>query len=352
MQVALCFAAADSALAQSLSDYLELNLDLKVELVAISAWLDLLESVETALPADRVIVALTAASLPERLPRERWDALNETRIAWVLVEDCPYPPLLTRRVFFDLRDKKQTGLRAIRYWLMTGRVDRNPDVRFEQLLRDFVDRPAAIVLEDGAVLDIANRYFVVEARVDSRGRTPTSIVAELAEAFDLDRSVDLESLLAAVRRVCFDRRYLIIWKGPDPALIEPVGRSSIVRIPLEDEPAVIAPEEMKRVLIDCQRGRSEPPRRADLDRTLSHVFADAPWPVARELAQFAFAYLKAEYRLAEAYGLLESMQKGGEFYADDALLMECRRELAWIADQWAYGATSGCETSPQLGFDW
>ena len=51
-------------------------------------------------------------------------------------------------------------------------------------------------------------------------------------------------------------------------------------------------------------------------------------------------------------GLLESLRRGAEFYAEDRLAAECRRDLTWIADQWAYPVTAPPETSPQLGFEW
>lgn len=352
LSIAICHAVADAALVRALMEYLRLNLDLKLEAVPVSPWLDLLESVETALAADHVIAVLSPGALPERLPRERWDAITDPRIGWALAGDCPYPPLLARRCFFDLRENAAAGFRQLQRWLMSGQSARPVAPALEPYFQALVDRPGSATIADLAVLAAVRSYFVWEVNVDTRERTEASLVGEVAAQLDLDRSADLETMVAAVRQMFRERRCLVVWKGEDPGLTDEAGRSSVVRIPV-DEPAVrIAPEEMIRLLTACQRGHAEPPSRADLDRTLAHAFAAVNWPVTRELGLVAYSYLKAEYRLAEAYGLLDSLKKGAEFYADDPVIGECRQELSWIADRWAYGATSGCELSPQLGFDW
>ena len=350
--VAVCYAAADSGLMRTVADYLQTHLDVKVEDAPVSAWLDLLESAESASAADRVIVLLSNASVPEKLPRERWDAITSPAMAWVLLEECPISPLLNRRAFFDYRERQPAILRALWWWIVTGESKIKGESPYEAIFQQFVDAPGRLELLDLRAVEAARRYFNVSVVVDTRHRTESSMVAEIADALDLKRSSDHESLLADMQRAVASRRTLVVWHGPDPGLIVDPGRTSLIHVPWDEEPAPADPVKMRSIVHDCEQGRAEPPAWADLDRALSEAFASGDWPVARDLAKAAGEYLRAEYRLAEAYGVLESLKKGAEFFAEHELAAECRRDLVWIADRWALGATSGDEELEQLGFDW
>ncbi|MEK7408376.1 MAG: toll/interleukin-1 receptor domain-containing protein [Acidobacteriota bacterium] len=74
---------------------------------------------------------------------------------------------------------------------------------------------------------------------------------------------------------------------------------------------------------------------ADFELAFGRLLArqDA-WPLACGLARAAFARARAEGRNAEAYELSRQLLRAAEARQDQAVIVDCCRDLAWIAEDW------------------
>ncbi len=104
--VALCYSPVDAGAATELRSYLETNCPVAVEDGVVQMGSDLLDSVETGLSFDYVLVLLSPASAGAAWPRARWESILfeqpkqlRTRIAYVLLEECKFPAILRKETF-------------------------------------------------------------------------------------------------------------------------------------------------------------------------------------------------------------------------------------------------------------
>jgi hypothetical protein len=345
-EICICCAAADEPLGRTLAAYLELQLDARVTLAGVAPWLDLLESVETVLHADFVLPVLSADSIPVRVPRERWDAFTQAHVAWLLAGDCAFPSILQRRPFFDLRSHTLNGFRALRRWILNGEIVMEDD------LPRFLDEAGIFEAEDPMQVSAAKAYFESVLEIDTRRRTLPSIAAELSHQLGYGRGDDRETMIENVCHGVRTARRLVSVTGPNPRMPDSAGLSSIVCVP-GPEPAGTGPEQMLELLAGCRKGRAEPPTYAELDRCLASAFAHAEWPLTRALATEAYAWLKDEYRLAEAYDLLVSLRGAAQYHGDLDSMNYAITQQSWIGEQWSRNAVAHDPPETlQLTFGW
>jgi len=335
---------------RQLAHYLEQNFDARVDTVTVTPWLDLLDAVESASVAWRMIAILSPESVPERGARERWD-VRYPNLAWALAADCPYPKILRRQRFFDLSADPLPGFRALRAWLV-GDTFHAAAADAPSAFADFVDTPGAVSLADPAAVEAARPYFESTFELDARARSITSLTAELGAMLGFDRSLDYESLRDSTLTDCRHHRRLLVFHGSDPDVLGELGRSSAVGLPAPD-PVILTPAQLISAIRESKTGRTAPPSAADLDRGLIAAFATADWATTRDLGRAAFGHLRDEYRLAESYDLLESLKRAATFYGDPDVIDECASHQSWIGERWSSEAVAEVlEGAVQLRFAW
>jgi hypothetical protein len=346
--IAVCYAPGDETIARQLIDYLKLNIDARVDPAVITPWLDLPDAVESTSTAWRTVAILSPASLPAPLPRDRWDAIPRQNLAWALAAPCPFAPILRRRPFFDLTTNPSAAFRSLRAWILdeTSASAAMPDAY------GFIDQPAQTAVPSAAAVESARPYFESVLELDARSRSLTSLTAELAGLLGFDRSLDRETLRASALDACRSHRRLLVLHGADPGIFGDLGRTSVVAVPAPP-PSILAPSTLIDIIRQFQTGRGPAPTPADLDRALSSAFASNHWPSTRDLARAAFSYLRDEYRLAEAYDLLESLKQAAHFHGDPDVIDECVRHQEWIGERWsAETVAEVLSGAVQLRFAW
>lgn len=352
LQLAICAHPADGGLATNLSAYLALNADAQPDVILLSGEFDIFEAMEAGREAGRTIVVLSPHSVPAAGHIERWTAASRATKAWVLADECHYPKILERQSFFRKAGSEISLLRDVLRWVATGIAKRAHDTMDEQCLAALVDRPGSAAVSR-ATAGALEEYFRVVVNLDARSRSVTSLASEACHAMGLDRSADREALLDAVRSACASRRQLIVLQGANPGVFSPHGRSSIATIEDEAAPEIAEAAEMTAILKACEKGRREAPADANLDRSLSRAFATADWPLIRELAWAAYAYLKSRYRLAEAFDLMESLREAALHHGEVDTLDACVFEKRWIGERWSAAASAeDPPEGPQFTFSW
>ena len=308
--VVLAHAPADHAYAQELATFLELGCDVRCDLKAgqLRAHEHLVDLVEQC--PEHLILLLSQHSWPQRLPRERWDPVLLARpLACVLIEPCPYPTLLERRVFFDVQ-KGNVG-RSLKRWLWQQHRDPVGGTRYawssdlEELYAVLADRHGTQMTATGEVA----RRFVREASsefecvlwIACHQRTLVEAMGELGSLLGMvldgqerDNRLSIHEMLAV-------RRCLIVLDAPSEQV-----RSALTAF-----------------------GRS------------STLITTEPVEIRQTPCTFEYARLLVkQQRLTEAYDVFYAlMNEAGEPGF-------CPQELAWICDHW--GRTVEAESLRQL----
>lgn len=123
----LCYAPPLRAIAQCLSRRLETGAECRVSLEELnpSIGANVVEAWEAGIGSDAILLLLSRESVPERSNRSQWAPLlahvesdEQPPVACVLVEDCPYPPLLKRRRFFQWTEEPLELLRSLERWVV------------------------------------------------------------------------------------------------------------------------------------------------------------------------------------------------------------------------------------------
>jgi hypothetical protein len=289
---------ADHALAQELAAFLELGCHVSCDVNA-----GLLRSHEHPLDLveqcpEHLILLLSKESWPERLPRDRWDPILLSRpLACVLVNSCPYPPLLERRTFFDIQ-KMHAG-RALKRWLWQLQQDPDRGAHYEwspdleELYACLADRQGTCVAASGGQA----RRFAVQAAgefekvcwVPCFERTLAEAMGDLGDQLGVVLDGQESQNRRCVHELLSVRRCLIVLDAPSAEIrsaLSVFGRSSAL---ITAEPVEI---------------RQTP----------------TTFDYARRLIR--------QQRFAEAYDLLyRLMNEAGEPGF-------CAQELAWICDHW------------------
>lgn len=346
-QIAICAHPSDRAAADSLSQYLALNLDASVDLIQLTPWMDLFDALDSASSCSHTVALLSPDSIPQDWIIDQWTRVREHGIAWLLAAECRYPKILERRPF--LKAEGLASFREIRRWILTG--DKPVSGReVPAALAAIIDKPCRRAVEADELPQL-EPYFETLVRLDARRRTMPSLASECCGRLGLDRSGDLESLLESVARECRARRILVVLEGEDPGLFPAGGRCSI-GVAAPGEPAVIAAAEMADTIRASLRGRAAAPSDADLDRSLAAAFASGNWEVTKDFAWLAYEFLKQAYRLAEAFALAESLQPAALHNSDPDAFESCMAEQKWIGERWSssVAALEFEASNPQLTF--
>ena len=289
-------------------DFLEFgcNVTCFVDDGLIRAGDDLMVKAEEGLAADVLVLLLSPSSCRQRWPRERWEPVlfEETRrlkveLVTILLGACPFPPLLSRRNFFDATACPLTAMRLVKrwFWLTDHKTGFTPSAVFsrdlEELYASLADQAGAREVS-GAIASRfareADQQFEAVLWVPCHGRNRTQIIGELGSQLGLalDGSVDENG--AKIQDLLAHRRCLLVLDAPAPEianhLVPHSGRTSTL---VTRDPVTVleTPDSL---------------------------------PYARDLV--------AARRYAEAYELLYRLLDSG--IAPET----CARELTWICDCW------------------
>jgi hypothetical protein len=259
-----CYSPSDRELVHELAAFLERGsgVEVLIEEGEMAPSGDLIAKVEEGLAADVVLVLLSPESVPPRWPLERWrpvfwDQAAEmgTALATVLCHDAKFPDLLRRKNFFDLRQHRLAGFRAIKRWLMSlsplpqqtpFSPARQPTfngrgAELETLCKLLADAPGMGVLQapQGAgktalALEFARRHredFDAVFWLTCGSRSAAALAGDLAGQLAVRLDRDLESNLNELRRLSARHRCLLILDdavAATAALLAPRGRTSVL----------------------------------------------------------------------------------------------------------------------------
>jgi hypothetical protein len=241
-QVFLAHAPADASQAQELAAFLELGCEVRCEMAQMRSGEDLIDLAEQS--AGHLVLLLSKDSWPKQLPRERWDpSLMERAPAFLLLNSCPFPPLLRRGAFFDVPRDGRIASRGLKRWIWqqhraaeSGNAHHKWSADLEPLYSHLADKPG--VHTCGAE---AGKRFVQEAEdefermfwVPCYDRSLAEATGELGE--QLDMVLDGESMdnLKRVLDLLASRRCLLVLDAPSDPLCSAMtafGRTSTLVI--------------------------------------------------------------------------------------------------------------------------
>jgi hypothetical protein len=360
--IAICYSPIDAGAATELRCYLETNCPVAIEDGVMQMGADLLDSVETGLSFDYVLVLLSPDSTDPAWPRKRWESILfeqpkqlRTRLGFVLLGDCKFPAILRKQKFFDLSSDFTNGRRALKRWLLTEltpspQTSKLPD-RPEgvtqvdiEVLEPLADWPEFTQAPDRATaLAFAHtRHSDFEAVVwlicTRRGRV--GVLGDIAHGLALRLEATWEDNAQALREYCAEHRVLLLFENldsADPEIVNLGGKASLLLVEAE----AIVP---RRPLADLIRLFSSWKRNAEkclaaLGDVESHL--DSPeilreeiWTEACALCSAAVALLKDYGRLAEAYDLLARISSATQVRGDLAALGQVEWETSWILEHW------------------
>jgi hypothetical protein len=306
----LAHASSDHEFACRLSGFLEFGCNVtcsaKEGLIGQG---DLLTKAEEGLASDILLLLLSKAAWPVRWPRERWERIlfEETRSAGVelvsvLLNDCPFPPLLRRRNFIDgTHDETASRLatmRLVKRWIWHRETEMaqtlNPTFAedLEDLYYNLSDQAGTLKAsgtDASRFVREAGQEFEAVLWIPCHRRTLAQIVGELGSQLGLPLDGTLEQNRRNIHDLLARRRCLLVLDSPAAEFASELiagGRTSTLVT-------------------------QEPVKVVETPRSLAQ---------ARKLI--------SSRRFAEAYELLYGL------IDSDISTADCARELTWICEHW------------------
>jgi hypothetical protein len=298
---------ADHQFAVRLAEFLEsgCNVSCSADEGLIATGVDLFDKAEEGLAGDVLVLLLSKASWPQRCARERWEPvlLEATRregveLITVLLGECPFPPLLRRRNFFDATANHLPAMRLLKRWMWqfekgaTHSLHVTVSADFEDLYSALADRAGTLKTTGADATRFENeagQEFEVVLSIPCYRRSLAQVAGELGSQLGVILDGPVEENCRRIHELLFTRRCLLILDAPAPdvaAEVIPQGRTSTL-VTLDPVSVIETP------------------------RSLAY---------ARKLI--------AASRHAEAYELLYALLDSDISSAD------CARELSWICEQW------------------
>lgn len=266
---------------------------------------DILAKAEQGLSADVLVLLLSEASWPDRWPRERWEPVlfdgarsTGAEVVTVLLEDCPFPPLLRRRNFVDASANRVAGMRVLKRWIWQreqGALQAlSPTISgdLEYLYAGLSDQAGAFSVSGAEATRFvreASQEFEAVLWVPCHGCTLAEIAGELGCQLGLTLEGTVEENCRRIDDLLAARRCLVVLDAPARELAETLvfrGRTSVL--------------------------------------TTRDPVTVVETPVSLAQAR----KLVTSRRYAEAYEMLYRLMNAGTSPAD------CARELSWICEQW------------------
>ena len=272
-------AAADATFAGELAQFLERGSRIEplVQEGRIGPGDTLLSKVEEGQIADVILAILSPDSAHAPWRREEWVPVFQMQpeqagvyVGLALARACKFPELLRRKNFFDFTMDSLRGRRELKRWLMGLRPPAHESVfapgkvacftgRAEELATLagwLADAPGVAVVygPEGAgktalALEFARRYeddFECQVWLSASERTIEEISGDFAWQLGIRLEGDLGSIVAELRRVCAERRCLVVIDGacePELAELIPGGYASVLLTTASVEVSAVFPGE-------------------------------------------------------------------------------------------------------------
>jgi hypothetical protein len=298
--VFLAHAAPDHEFASRLTAFLEFGCDVTCYTdEGLGPGEDLIARAEEGLASDLLVLLLSAASCSSRWPRDRWEPVlfDQAReagvqVVSVLLEDCPFPPLLRRRNFIDATGDRLAAMRLLkrRIWrpdpspvLSTDLEDLYVAVADRAGTREVSGRTASSFVAEGG------QEFEAVLWIPCLERSLAQVAGELGSQLGLTLEGTAEQNCRKIRDLLFERRCLLVLDAPAPEVVRRLGRQG---------------------------------------RTSTLVTLDAVEKVEAADSITGASRLVAGRRYAEAYEMLRRLLDAG------IETETCARELTWICEKW------------------
>ena len=308
----IAHAEQDRDFAARLADFLEqgCNILCSPEEGTVRPGESLVDKAEFGLSADIIVLLLSEHSWPRRLSRETWERVlfdeaadAKVEVTALLLGECPYPPLLRRRGFFDATSDRQTAMRLLKRWIWQWEkgATHSLNTSFSPELEDLyqlADRSGTLCADGAPAARFAreaSQDFEEVLWVPCHGRSLAQVAGDLGSQLDLVLDGDLAD---NCRRIC--------------ELLEEHRCLLVLDAPRDEHLRDLAPSRRTSVLITRQ-----PVKTVETPHTLVY---------ARKLIE--------KRRYAEAYELLHSLLDS------DTSPSDCARELTWICEHWNRGDES------------
>jgi len=360
--VALCYSPVDAGAATELRSYLETNCPVAMEDGVVQMGADLLDSVETGLSFDYVLVLLSPQSTEPAWTRARWQSIlfdqpkqMRTRLAFVLLEECKFPAILRKETFFDLARDFTAGRRSLKRWLLAQLTPVPPEPQLPKRsaglteteidgLETLADWPEYIETPDRkTALAFAHaRHADFEAVVwlNAARRGRVGVLGDVAFGLGLRLEGTWEDNAHALTEYCAGHRVLLVFENLESGVGEIVnfgGKASVVIVDGAHAPPRKPLSDLQRLFSSWKRNASK--CLAVLGDVESHL--DSPeilreeiWTEACALCSAAVALLKDYGRLAEAYDLLARISSAMQVRGDLVALGQAEWETSWILEHW------------------
>lgn len=360
--IALCYAPVDSGAATELRSYLETNCPVAMEDGVVQMGADLLDSVETGLSFDYVLVLLSAESTQPAWARARWESILfeqpkqlRTKVAYVLLEECKFPAVLRKETFFDLARDFGSGRRTLKRWLLSQLTPVAPtpklperaaglaamDVEELEPLADWPEFTNAPNREMALAFAWARHAdFEAVAWINGTRRGRAGILGDVAQGLGLRLDGPWDDNARALAEHCAEHRVLLVFENLEAGLEEIVnfgGKASALMTESEEVPERRPLSESLKLFSSWKRNAERCLAvLGDVESYLDspEILGDEAWPQACDLCSAAVALLKDYGRLAEAHDLLTRISSATQVRGDMAALGKAEWETSWILEQW------------------
>ena len=206
---------------------------------------DLIAKAAEGLACDILVIMLSEGSWPARRPREQWEPVlyEETRragveLACVLLGECPFPPLLGRRNFFDATANPLGAMRLMKRWIRQ-RDQRAAHSLHSTFSADLEDLYSALADQAGTLSTSgadasrfakeAGQEFEAVLWVPCHRRTLAQITGAVGSQLGLTLEGTAEENCRRIHEVLSIRRCLLVLDGPAMEIaadVIPRGRTS------------------------------------------------------------------------------------------------------------------------------
>lgn len=379
VRLSICCSSRAAAIAVRLARRLERNLGIGTLLVeedSAPVW----ETWEEGAGADAVLILLDGLNAPAPLRLEAWKGLigheGDPPIAFARLEECAYPKLLERRIFFPADDSPALD-RAAERWL-TAKLPKYPGVTAAAISSTvpnewwtaLVDEPGQIVTADAAAAQaFAHRaagHFQGVIWLGCAGREAAPIRAELeyrlrdgrmlAVLAHIDKPMKLpegwhsylqvvgappdamgDSALGACHAPAFPGWFARELGADLTQAVLLDAAKDLFRMPQTPRTDAGSRQRHLEVLhryFQSWKKKPEPCREllAEVPAAIHHGFAN-DWTRGTELCRRAAFLLLQDGRRREGIRLLHRLLVEAEEHGDEEAAADARHELSWLTDE-------------------
>lgn len=386
LQLSICCSRRSGAVVGGFVDRLRRNLAVESLLIAEDD-VPVSETWEEGSGADALLILLDSVSAPAPLRVSDWTALmqpgGEPPVGFVALEECAFPLVLRRRLFFPASGWERAAERWVAGLMPScdGIAPVACDAPYpEEWWALLADSPGQVSTSDpDAAQAFAHRaagHFQGVAWIGCAGREPALIQAEMDFRLAQGRMLAVLAYPDRPVRVRDGRHSYIQISGPAPAFgacygpIFPGWLAKALGSDLSLATALDSRRGFYRVAaaVDCDdslrqrhlqilherftdwKADPEPCREllGELNGALAFGFAH-DWERARELGRRGAFVLLGQGRRREGIRLLHRLLLAAEEYSDAETAEEARHELSWLTDDDEPVRTRPAE-AVQLGF--